>query len=152
MSDIIEAYLKQVLSEQEQVEIRRSEIANRFDCVPSQINYVINTRFTVQQGYVVESKRGGGGFIRISKVKILEESEVIDKMVAIIGKTISERDAISIVKTLLKEEIVSRREAKLMLVAMEKTLYTGDRTVDELLRANILKSMLNALRYEKTNH
>lgn len=152
MSDIIEAYLKQVLSNKEEVEIKRSEIANRFDCVPSQINYVINTRFTVQQGYLVESKRGGGGFIRISKVKILEEADVIDKMIAIIGKTISERDAVSIVKKLLEEQIVSRREAKLMLVAMEKTLYTGDLAVDELLRANILKSMLKELRYEKTNH
>ncbi len=152
MSDIIEAYLKQVLSNQEQVEIRRSEIANRFDCVPSQINYVIKTRFTVQQGYVVESKRGGGGFIRITKVKILDESDVIEEMIKIIGKTINEKNAISIVQKLLDEEIVSRREAKLMLVAMEKTLYTGDKSVDELLRANILKSMLSALRYERTNH
>ena len=71
ISDIIEQYLKQVLelSEREIVEIRRSEIADKFQCVPSQINYVINTRFTVERGYLVESKRGGGGFIRIAKVK-----------------------------------------------------------------------------------
>lgn len=152
MSDIIEAYLKQVLSNQEQVEIRRSEIANRFDCVPSQINYVIKTRFTVQQGYIVESKRGGGGFIRISKVKILDESEILDEMIKIIGKTINEKNAVSIVHKLLEEDIVSRREARLMLVAMEKTLYTGDSSVDDLVRANILKSMLSALRYERTHH
>lgn len=152
MSDIIEAYLKHALSDQEQVEIRRSEIANRFDCVPSQINYVIKTRFTVQQGYVVESKRGGGGYIRISKVKLLDESDMIGEMIKIIGDTINENNAVSIVEKLFKEEVVTRREAKLMLVAMEQTLYTGDKTVDKLLRANILKTMLNALRYEKQSN
>ena len=97
MSDIIEAYLKQALSEQEQVEIRRSEIASRFDCVPSQINYVINTRFTVQQGYLVESKRGGGGYIRIMKVKMLEESDILDRMIDLIGDRIDEKDSLAIV-------------------------------------------------------
>lgn len=149
MSDIIEAYLKQALSEQEQVEIRRSEIASRFDCVPSQINYVINTRFTVQQGYLVESKRGGGGYIRIMKVKMLEESDILDRMIDLIGDRIDEKDSLAIVQTLYDEEVLSRRELKLMLVAMEKTLYTGKATVDNLIRANILKSMLSALRYRK---
>ena len=62
ISDIIEEYLKKVLemSEDEIVEIKRSDIADKFQCVPSQINYVINTRFTLEKGYVVESKRGGG--------------------------------------------------------------------------------------------
>ena len=80
MSDIIEEYLKNVLLAQEQVEIRRSEIADRFNCVPSQINYVINTRFTVQQGYVVESKRGGGGYIRIMKVNLVDDMDFIDAL------------------------------------------------------------------------
>ena len=71
ISDIIEKYLKQVidLSNNNAIEIKRNEVADRFDCVPSQINYVINTRFTLERGFVVESKRGGGGYIRIIKVK-----------------------------------------------------------------------------------
>jgi len=149
MSDIIEAYLKDVLSKKEQVEIKRSEIANLFDCVPSQINYVINTRFTIQQGYLVESKRGGGGYIRINKVKLLDESKVLARMIKIIGKRISEKDAVSIVQTLYDEDIVTKREGKLMLVAMKKTLYTGDVTIDNLVRANILKTMLANLSYEE---
>ncbi|HBV56591.1 MAG TPA: CtsR family transcriptional regulator, partial [Weissella confusa] len=64
MSDYIEAYLKQILQQSEQIEIRRAELAERFNVVPSQINYVIKTRFSIQQGYHVISKRGGGGFIR----------------------------------------------------------------------------------------
>lgn len=73
ISDIIENYLKQVLelSESEIVEIKRSEVANKFQCVPSQINYVINTRFTMEKGYMVESKRGGGGYIRISRLNFI---------------------------------------------------------------------------------
>ena len=71
ISDLIEHYLKEILAENEQVKIRRSEIAGLFDVVPSQINYVINTRFTIQNGYIVESKRGGGGYIRIEKVHLL---------------------------------------------------------------------------------
>ena len=71
ISDIIESYLKQIfeMSQQDILEIKRSEVADKFQCVPSQINYVINTRFTIERGYLVESKRGGGGYIRIMKVK-----------------------------------------------------------------------------------
>lgn len=149
MTDIIEAYLKKVLQQQEQVEIRRSEIAQLFDCVPSQINYVINTRFTIQRGYLVESKRGGGGYIRIIKVQVLDDLDMLNTMIEIIGKSISEREAKSVVQKLYEEDIVSKREAKLMLVAMDKSLYTGDRLLDNRLRANLLKSMLANLKYEE---
>ncbi len=149
MTDIIEAYLKKVLNQKEQVEIRRNEIAELFDCVPSQINYVINTRFTVQKGYLVESKRGGGGYIRIIKVQILDELDMLNTMIEIIGNNISERDAKSIVQKLYDEEIISKREAKLMIVAMDKSLYTGDRVIDNRVRANLLRSMLANLRYEE---
>lgn len=149
MSDIIEAYLKKVLTQKEKVEIRRSEIAELFDCVPSQINYVINTRFTIQQGYLVESKRGGGGYIRIMKVQLLDESEILDRMIEIIGHSISERDAQSVVQKLYDDEIISKREAKLMLVAMDKSLYTGNRATDNRVRANLLKTMLANLKYEE---
>ncbi|API87907.1 CtsR family transcriptional regulator [Marinilactibacillus sp. 15R] len=149
MSDIIESYLKKVLNQQEKVEIRRSEIAELFDCVPSQINYVINTRFTIQQGYLVESKRGGGGYIRIIKVQLLDDSDVLDTMIEIIGKSISERDAQSVVQRLYENDIISKREAKLMLVAVDKTMYTGERIIDNQIRANMLKSMIANLKYEE---
>src|SRR5699024_3224652 len=108
LSDIIEAYLKKVLKQQEQVEIRRSEIADLFNCVPSQINYVINTRFTIQHGYLVESKRGGGGYIRIIKVQLLDDIEKLETLIEIIGNAITEKDAFSILNTLFEENIISR--------------------------------------------
>lgn len=150
MSDIIEAYLKKVLGGDEQVEIRRSEMADRFNCVPSQINYVINTRFTIQQGYLVESKRGGGGYIRIIKVKLLDESEMLEMMIDVIGSGISQRNACSIVETLYQDSMIAKREASLMLSAMEKSVLSlEDCKKENELRARILTAFLNNLRYEQ---
>ncbi|MGX7419411.1 CtsR family transcriptional regulator [Carnobacterium gallinarum] len=148
MSDIIEDYLKQVLNAHEQIEIRRSEMANQFNCVPSQINYVINTRFTVQQGYLVESKRGGGGYIRIIKVKLLDKAEMLDTMIQIIGDKISQKDAYSIVQQLYGEDMLTKREATLMLSAMEKPVLSVTEKLEDHLRAQILIAFLNNLRYE----
>ena len=80
MSDVIEAYLKEILASRSTVEIKRSDIAERFDCVPSQINYVINTRFTQEHGYMVESKRGGGGYIRILKVEVIDDAHALEEL------------------------------------------------------------------------
>lgn len=148
LSDIIEAYLKTVLYKQEQIEIRRSEVAEKFNCVPSQINYVIKTRFTIQHGYVVESKRGGGGYIRIIKVQLLDDMEKLGTLIDIIGSSISERDAFSILNTLYEEKIIEDKEIKLMLCAMEKSNYLIEKKAEKHIRAAILKNMLMSLKYE----
>ena len=142
ISDIIEAYLKEILGDSAQVEIRRSEIANQFDVVPSQINYVIKTRFTIQNGYLVKSKRGGGGYIRIERVNL-------NSLIQAIGDSVRERDAFDIVRTLYEEDVITRREGDLMLVALSKqALAVNDSKVEDQLRARILVSFLNRLRYE----
>ena len=94
ISDIIENYLKQVLeiSQKDILEIKRSEIADKFQCVPSQINYVINTRFTIERGYVVESKRGGGGYIRIMKVESQDFVQLINQLLSLIGSRVTSID------------------------------------------------------------
>lgn len=146
MSDIIEAYIKKILQEEEQIEIQRKKIANYFDCVPSQINYVIKTRFTPENGYVVESKRGGGGYIRIMKLDVVEDSELIDAMLAIIGETISVRDAIAIINNLLQHEVVTQREAEIMFSALDKDALGAFINADEV-RSLILRNMLIKLKY-----
>nr|WP_253953615.1 CtsR family transcriptional regulator [Pediococcus ethanolidurans] len=149
ISDIIEKYLKQILADSEEIEIRRSEIADLFDVVPSQINYVIKTRFTIQNGYVVESKRGGGGYIRIEKVKLLDDLDVLDTLIQVIGESINQRDALSIVKSLYEDDVIDKREGNLILAAIDKkTLAISNREAEDQLRARILIGILNHLRYE----
>ncbi|QQP82979.1 CtsR family transcriptional regulator [Pediococcus acidilactici] len=149
ISDIIERYLKEILSDSEEVEIRRSEIADQFDVVPSQINYVIKTRFTIQNGYLVESKRGGGGYIRIEKVKLLDDIDVLDSLIRVIGDSINERDAISILSSLYEDAVLSKREANLLAATIAKsTLNIGDRKLEDQIRAKIIIGVLNHLRYE----
>lgn len=149
ISDIIEQYLKKVLQAEEQqaIEIKRSEIADQFQCVPSQINYVINTRFTVEKGYIVESKRGGGGYIRIMRIRHQDQSELIDEIIFLIGDSIPQRAAVDILERLLEEELITPREAKLMLASIDRTTLAFQLPLRDELRARILKSALTALKY-----
>lgn len=148
MSDLIEAYIKKILNSEEQVEIRRNEMADRFNCVPSQINYVINTRFTEQHGYLVESKRGGGGYIRIMKVKFLDEIEFLEEMARMIGDSISEKDAFAIIQNLFNKKIISKREGNLMLSVLDKNFLQNVSLNDNQARAALLVKMLKTLRFE----
>lgn len=149
ISDIIEKYLKSILADSEHVEIRRSEIADLFNVVPSQINNVIKTRFTIQNGYLVESKRGGGGYIRIEKVNLVDDADVLDALIQVIGDSITQRDAYAVVQSLYEDDVLNRREAQLILVAIDHdTLGLTDRDLENSLRARIIIGILNHLRYE----
>jgi transcriptional regulator of stress and heat shock response len=150
ISDIIEGYLKQVieLGGQGLIEIKRSELADKFQCVPSQINYVINTRFTAERGYLVESKRGGGGYIRILRVKANSRIDLLEDMIRQINHGATQSMAEDIIYRLIDEAVISKREAKLMFAAIDRaTLRLQLPTRDEL-RSYILKSMLTTLKYE----
>ncbi|MBG9987824.1 CtsR family transcriptional regulator [Aerococcaceae bacterium DSM 111176] len=146
MSDIIESYLKRFLKESEQIEIKRSDIAERFDCVPSQVNYVINTRFTQAHGYQVESKRGGGGYIRIVKIHLVDEVEYIDRMIGLIDQQISEKDAQNIINTMRQNELITERESRIMLSLMDNITLTSITDYEDQLRAYLLKTTLKELR------
>lgn len=147
MSDIIEAYLKEFLRHNEHVEIKRSDIAERFDCVPSQINYVINTRFTQAHGYLVESKRGGGGYIRILKVQLVDEVAQIDQMIELVGERISQRDGINMIETLIERQLITQREGTLILSVIEKSVLHSISEQEQYARAQLLKTFLYQLRY-----
>lgn len=150
ISDIIEKYLKQVidLSNNNAIEIKRNEVADRFDCVPSQINYVINTRFTLARGFVVESKRGGGGYIRIIKVKLHDDIDIIDQMLHMIDHSVAQGNAESMIIRLIEEGIITNREAKLMLSVLDRSVLLMDVPSRDELRARILCAMLRTLKYK----
>ena len=150
ISDVIESYLKQIfeMSQQDILEIKRSEVADKFQCVPSQINYVINTRFTIERGYLVESKRGGGGYIRIMKVKSQDYADLIDDLISIIGYRVSQSTAEGIITRLINEEVINDREAKIMMSVIDRSVIYIDLPDRDELRARILTAMLTTLKYK----
>lgn len=151
ISDIIEGYLKQVLElgGEGHIEIKRSEIADKFQCVPSQINYVINTRFTAERGYLVESKRGGGGYIRILRVRANSQIDLIDDVLRQIEGGASQTMAEDLVYRLIDEQVISKREAKLMLAAIDRSTLDLSLPLRDTIRARILRAMLTTIKYEQ---
>ena len=147
MSDLIESYLKNVLHTNETVEIRRSEIADQFNCVPSQINYVINTRFTIQQGYVVESKRGGGGYIRIMKVNLVDEMDILNTLGDLISPQLSIREANHLLQNIYENELISKREAQMMALTTEKDTFPVSVKNGDEIRSNMMKKLIDNLKY-----
>lgn len=150
ISDVIETYLKQVLeiSQKDILEIKRSEIADKFQCVPSQINYVINTRFTIERGYVVESKRGGGGYIRIMKVESQDYVHLINQLLSLIGTRVTQSMAEGVISRLMNEEVINEREAKIMMSVIDRSVIYIDLPDRDELRARILTAMLTTLKYK----
>jgi transcriptional regulator CtsR len=150
ISDIIEQYLKMVIekSNKEIIEIKRSELAEQFECVPSQINYVISTRFTEEKGYIVESKRGGGGYIRIIKVRPNDQMELFDQLVKLIGTQVSQNAAENIILRLLEEEAITKREANIMTAIVDRAVINLSLPYRDEVRARILKAMISSLKYK----
>ncbi|MCT4566515.1 MAG: CtsR family transcriptional regulator [Maledivibacter sp.] len=146
LSDIIEAFIKELLqdSEGQVVEIKRNELANTFNCAPSQINYVLTTRFSVEKGYTIESRRGGGGHIRIIRLKI-DDTELIYNIIGEIGDSINMAKAISLIGFLLERGIIKDREARIMMAAVNNRALDIDSETKNNVRAGILKSMLASL-------
>lgn len=151
ISDIIEGYLKAILEEDQGgiVEIKRNEIAKKFQCVPSQINYVINTRFTTERGYAVESKRGGGGYIRIFRVRANSQKDLIELVLASLQQGVSETMVEDIVYRLLEEAVITEREAKMMIAAVSRTTIQPPMHERDYVRARIIEGMLLTLLYEE---
>lgn len=149
ISDIIEQYLKQILhaNEQKMIEIKRSEIADQFQCVPSQINYVINTRFTIEKGYIIESKRGGGGYIRIFRIEHQNEFELINDIINMINPKVSQQGAVDVLGRLREKKVITRREEKLLLSAVERETLAVALPARDELRARILTAILTTLKY-----
>ena len=147
VSDIIEYYLKKMLSESRSgaVEIKRNELADLFQCVPSQINYVISTRFTIEKGYLVESKRGGGGFIRISKVHVDDEADYLTKCLEQIGRSIPQLAAEHLIIRLQDDQKMTEREALLMKRLIAREVLQVPIPIRDQIRAKIMRTLVTTL-------
>ena len=142
MSDIIEQFIKDMLeqSERDEIEFQRNELAQKFNCVPSQINYVISTRFKPTQGYYVESRRGGGGSIIIKK-RLLNDDIFLD-FTENIGDSISQMDSEIMISNLLSYGLLDEEQSRLLRVATSDNVLKLENNIKDQVRARILKNML----------
>lgn len=145
MSDAIEKLLLEMLREAGgNVQIQRNNLAGELNCVPSQINYVIQTRFTPERGYIIESRRGGGGGVTIRSVRT-ERSAYPMHIVNAVGESLSYRTAAVFVQNLVDYECITKREAHLILGALSDKVLPFNADVRDNLRAKIFKSMITSL-------
>ncbi len=147
ISDIIERYLKGILHESPEgtVEIQRNDLADEFSCVPSQINYVISTRFTLEKGYLVESKRGGGGYIRIRRIELPGPTSLHTHLHQTIGDEMGQTAAEGLIYQLEEARFLNSREAALMRAAISREVLMLKLPERDQLRARIMKAMLISL-------
>ncbi len=145
ISDLIEELIKEMMDENDGfAEITRGELAEKVNCVPSQVTYVLSTRFTNGQGYRVESRRGGGGSIRIYKIDLQNNrASYIMHVVNSLGQELSQQQADVYIQNFLDYRIISPEIGRLMATALSDSsledippLYRG------LVRMKIMKNLL----------
>ncbi|MDI3533740.1 MAG: transcriptional regulator of stress and heat shock response [Thermosediminibacterales bacterium] len=153
LSDQIEKFIKQLFKEVDEnvLEIQRNELAGYFNCAPSQINYVLATRFSVERGYYVESRRGGGGFIRIAKIAV-DEDTLVKKILEGIGDSISQSCAQDFIERLSENKVISNSEAVLLKAAVDKSNFNIEVPYRDIIRARLFKNMLSALFHYKSSN
>lgn len=145
LSDMLTEYIMDMLSESGNAEIKRNELANHFGCVPSQINYVLTSRFTPEQGYIVESRRGGGGYIRITRINA-DKSSALMHIVNSIGATLDRMSAEVMINNLLAVSIIDEQTARLLASALsDRALAPVSPTGRDIVRATIFKNMILTL-------
>ena len=145
LSDSIESFIKTLLSQDEpEVELKRNELAEYFGCAPSQINYVLATRFSPDHGYIIESRRGGGGYIRIVRVVQTGAQRLMYLTNERIGETISEAEAVRLIHQLVEQGLVSAGEGAIMrsAVSAQALSIPIPDSMKAALRARSLKTML----------
>jgi transcriptional regulator CtsR len=147
LSDIIETFIKQMITDTNgSIEIQRNELANHFNCVPSQINYVISTRFTTDRGYYVESRRGGGGSVKIKRINITRPGNYLMHIVSSMGNSISQQSAEVFINNFIDYNVISEREGFIMRAAIsDKVIGCIPMPERDILRATQLKNMILSL-------
>lgn len=142
ISDIIENFILKTLGESDSIEISRNDLAEFFSCAPSQINYVLETRFTVDRGFARESKRGGSGFIKITKVNIDDDNYVRKLVLESIGDELKENRMGHILDKLTEEKILSKAEADIVKTCLSDDNLIVPNMLRDKIRAKSFKGVL----------
>ena len=144
ISDLIASFLQEGLDETENgvLEIQRSDLAQRFNCVPSQINYVMSTRFSPERGYIVESRRGGNGYIRITRVRV-DRQTLMMHVINSLGTRVDLPSARAILSNLVQSGALEESHGRALLAAVgDKALGAVPREIRDQVRAEIMKQVL----------
>ncbi|HWJ03333.1 MAG TPA: CtsR family transcriptional regulator [Verrucomicrobiae bacterium] len=145
--DKIEEYIKKILSEDSDgfIVIQRSLLASRFECAPSQINYVLSTRFSVDQGYLVESRRGGGGYLRIVKLD-LDASDYLENIIQQLRSgELAQGAGEGLIKRMAEEGLLSRREGMLLKALLDRDTLLLQQPFQDELRARLMAATIRTL-------
>ena len=145
LSDTIETFIKAMMQEEQtEVEIKRNELAEYFHCAPSQINYVLATRFTPDHGYVTSSQRGGSGYIRIVQVKRDAREQLAYLLNERIGSSIDSASAVILCRQLAESGVVNTEQAQLMAAAVSPAAFSVPvpEQVKDAMRAKVMRAML----------
>ena len=146
ISDTIENFINDMLNEEKerQVLIQRNELADKFSCAPSQINYVLTTRFTYEKGYIIESKRGGGGCIVIRKLTYDDKDERLSLILSSIGESITYGNALSILDHLKDTKTITNSEYEIIKITLNDRTLTSVEDKNKL-RSDMLKGILTVI-------
>ena len=145
LSDSIEQFIKELLSQEStEVELKRNELAEYFGCAPSQINYVLATRFSPDHGYLTESRRGGGGYIRIVRVVQSGSQRLMYRVNDRIGDSLGDEECLRLISQLKEQMIITAAEAALMASAVSTRALSVPvpDVLKDAMRAKMMKSML----------
>ena len=142
LSDSIEQFIKELMREDARIELRRNELAQHFGCAPSQINYVLATRFSMDHGYIIESRRGGGGYVRIVRMQSRGETDLLDALLQRVGNSIDEETANAIITNLMERKMVTANEAALMRAGVARNALALPISAKDVLRAAVFRNLL----------
>ena len=142
ISDIIEEFIIAQLEEYNEINLSRNELASFFNCAPSQINYVLSTRFTHPRGFIVESHRGGGGYIRLERVNLDKDKYLKILLTSTIGEEIDYNTALQILEVMGNKKLITDSEMEIIKCSISNRALANPLKIEDKIRANILRNIV----------
>jgi len=144
ITDVIEEFILSTMAQDDMVELSRNDLAKYFSCVPSQINYVLNTRFTLNKGYLIESARGGAGFVKVIRIN-QDKKEFLNYVLSLCNCPLNYTDCCQIIENLYSKKFITDREQMLIKRAISPKSVNNPLNMDNIIRTNILKEIIMEL-------
>ena len=147
LSEQIARIIEQMIEENGgELELQRNKLAGSVGCVPSQINYVISSRFNTDRGYIVESRRGGGGYIKITKINFDSKTAYLMHMLSAIGDSIDAMSARAMLISLYDNNLITERELKIALCSVSDKALCKIVSGRDAVRADVMKNIILLLK------